>query len=124
MPSNPLDNQYTEQSPCIGCERERKDKKECALTCKKLAEYRNKGLFYPEKEGDMNINNLRAFLVEELTSLREGKSTPEIANAIVNVSGKILSTVKLEMEYRKMIGKETLGIDFIEIDEKKLLAEK
>ena len=62
----------------------------------------------------MNVNDLRIMLAEELTKLRNEQTTPASLNAIVNATGKILSTVKLEMEYGKMLGK-TPKIDFIKI---------
>lgn len=34
------DDDYTGRSPCIGCEREKEDKKECVLKCERLAAYR------------------------------------------------------------------------------------
>ena len=72
----------------------------------------------------MDINSLRVILAEEIDSLRKGQSTASNVNAIVNATGKILSTVKLEMEYAKIIGK-TPDIDFIKIKiGKKELAEK
>jgi len=72
----------------------------------------------------MDINSLRVILAEEIDSLRKGQSTAANVNAIVNATGKILSTVKLEMEYGKIIGK-TPDIDFIKIKTaQKKLAEK
>lgn len=72
----------------------------------------------------MDINSLRVILAEEINSLRKGQSTAANVNAIVNATGKILSTVKLEMEYSKIIGK-TPDIDFIKIKTaQKKLAEK
>ena len=66
------------------------------------------------EEKIMDINSLRVILAEEINSLRKGQSTAANVNAIVNATGKILSTVKLEMEYSKIIGK-TPDIDFIKI---------
>lgn len=37
--------------------------------------------------------------------IREGNTTAASVNAISNATGKILSTVKLEMEYYRLIGK-------------------
>ena len=72
----------------------------------------------------MDINSLRVILAEEINSLRKGQSTAANVNAIVNATGKILSTVKLEMEYSKIIGK-TPEIDFIKIKSvQKTLTEK
>lgn len=69
----------------------------------------------------MDINNLRTILSEEIDKLRAGTTTPANVNAITNATGKILSTVKIEMEYHKLLGK-TPAIDFIKISDKKLIA--
>lgn len=53
----------------------------------------------------LNLNDLRAILSDEIVKIRAGESTPATVNAVTNASGKILSTVKLEMEYFKLIGK-------------------
>lgn len=67
----------------------------------------------------MNVNNLREMLAEEIQKLREGKTTPASINALTNASGKILQSVKLEMEYAKVLG-ELPKIKFIKMkgDEK------
>jgi hypothetical protein len=53
----------------------------------------------------LNINELRNVLSEQIELLRDDKSTPAKANAITNACGKILSSIKLELEYRKATGK-------------------
>ena len=67
------------------------------------------------------VEDMRQVLSEEIDNLRTGKTTAANVNAIVNASGKILSTVKLEMEYNKLIGK-TPNIGFVK--SKKLLENK
>jgi len=64
----------------------------------------------------MNLNGLRDFLATELKKVAAGKITPATANASANIAGKILSSVKLELEYNKLCG-TTPSIDFIKIDE-------
>ena len=59
-----------------------------------------------------NVNDLRTILAEEITKIRNGETTAANVNAIVNATGKILTTVKMEIEYNKLIGK-TPTIDFI-----------
>jgi len=71
----------------------------------------------------MDINSLRTILAEEIGKLRDGETTPANVNAITNATGKILSTVKLEMEYHKLLGK-TPDIDFIKVHDKKMIANK
>jgi len=123
------DDQYTGKSPCRGCEREYEDKNECLDGCPAMAIYRDNIKLEMKLEDElkepqkMNIDKLRTILVEELEALRKGTTTPDIANAVGNVSGKIMATVKLEMEYCKMVGK-TPEIDFITIDKKKLIDKK
>lgn len=53
----------------------------------------------------MTMNDIRAVLTDEIMKIREGNTTAANVNAISNATGKILSTVKLEMEYHKLIGK-------------------
>jgi len=52
----------------------------------------------------------------EIQKIREGKTTAANVNAIVNASGKILTTIKMEIEYNKLIGK-TPNIGFINAPE-------
>jgi len=65
------------------------------------------------------VNDLRTILSEEIVKLREGTTTAASVNAIVNATGKILSTVKLEIEYNKLVGKMP-DIPFIPVSRKKL----
>lgn len=66
----------------------------------------------------MDINSLRAILAEEIQKLRDGHTNAANVNAVTNATGKILSTVKLEMEYSKMVGKAP-DIDFIKLSDNK-----
>jgi len=67
-----------------------------------------------------SVEDMRVMLSEEITKLREGNTNAANVNAIVNATGKILSTVKLEIEYNKMIG-STPNIPFIPAGQKRLL---
>ena len=58
------------------------------------------------------LNDLRQILSEEIDKIREGKTSAANVNAITNATGKILSSVKLEMEYVKLLGKVP-RLDFI-----------
>jgi hypothetical protein len=71
--------------------------------------------------GTKTISELRKILSEEIDGLRNGNTTPANVNAITNATGKILSSVKLEIEYNKMIGKKP-EIDFL--DQQKKLPDK
>jgi hypothetical protein len=59
-----------------------------------------------------SLNDLRNILSEEIEKIRDNKTTAVNANAITNAAGKILSTIKLELEYCKRIG-TTPNIDFM-----------
>ena len=63
-------------------------------------------------ESIKTINDLRDILADEIDKLRKGDTTAASVNAVTNATGKILSTVKLEMEYNKLLGK-TPDIAFI-----------
>ena len=64
-------------------------------------------------EGIKTVNDLRVILAEEIAKIRAGTTTAANVNAITNATGKILSTVKMEIEYSKLLGKTPL-IPFIE----------
>ena len=53
----------------------------------------------------LNIQSLQLVLWEAIQQVRESTTTAANCNAITNASGKILSTVKLHMEYCKLTGK-------------------
>lgn len=58
-----------------------------------------------ELKGLKEVTDLRLILADEIHKIREGKTTPANVNAITNASGKILSSIKLEMEYNKLHGR-------------------
>ena len=51
-----------------------------------------------------NIQELRDILSEEIDKVRKGESSAAQVNAVTNATGKILSSIKLQMEYAKMKG--------------------
>ncbi len=53
-----------------------------------------------------NINQMREILCEEIDNLRAKKTTAANVNAIVNATGKILTTIKMELEYSKLMGRQ------------------
>lgn len=53
-----------------------------------------------------DINELRSILCEEIDKLRDEQTTAANVNAIVNATGKVLTTVKMEMEYAKLVGRK------------------
>lgn len=60
----------------------------------------------------MNATELKSILADEIHLLRAGKRQAKDVNAIVNAAAKLLSTVRLELDYAKMIG-ATPQIPFI-----------
>lgn len=71
-----------------------------------------------KKKNTMDIEDLRAILADEITKLRNGETSPANINAITNASGKIFSSVKLEMEYAKLMGMKP-NINFIKLQAEK-----
>ena len=63
-----------------------------------------------------NMNDIRTMLSEEISKLRNKETTPSNVNAIVNATGKILSTIKMELEYAKLTNKKP-NVDFIQLQE-------
>jgi hypothetical protein len=63
-----------------------------------------------------NMNDMRAMLCEEIQNIRDGKQTAANLNAIVNATGKVLSTIKMEIEVAKLANKQP-KIGFIELGE-------
>ena len=51
------------------------------------------------------IDSLREILIDDIAALKAGNTTAANVNATTNAVGKILSTVKLEMEYYRLIGR-------------------
>lgn len=52
-----------------------------------------------------NMDDLRGIIIDQIEKLQSKESTPAVANAIFNGVGKVLSTVKLEIEYSRYIRK-------------------
>lgn len=65
-----------------------------------------------------NMNDIRRMLCEEIEKIRENKTTAANVNAITNATGKILSTIKLELEYAKLSNKKVVDNGFIQLEEK------
>lgn len=54
----------------------------------------------------LTLNDMRAILSDEIERLRSGESTPATAGAVTNAVGKILSSIKLEMDYLHAAGRK------------------
>jgi len=52
-----------------------------------------------------SIDNLCNILNEEIHNLRGGKTTPANVNAITNAVGKMIASVRLQMDYQKLLGR-------------------
>lgn len=62
------------------------------------------------------MNDVRSLLADQIEKLIDNKTTPAALNAITNATGKILSTVKMELEYAKLTnGKLRSG--FLQLEE-------
>lgn len=59
---------------------------------------------------------VRTTMAKEIDKLQNDGTTPQKVNAVVNATRTILSSVKLEMEYFKLIGK-TPNIPLMMLDE-------
>lgn len=51
-----------------------------------------------------NMNDLRQLLWAEIENLKSGKTTAAQAQVVVNAAGKIISSVRAELEYMKLTG--------------------
>ena len=63
----------------------------------------------------MNIQELREVLSNQIVKLQNDETTSGKANAVTNACGKILSSIKLEMEYYKSIGRAK-SIKFLDFE--------
>lgn len=65
----------------------------------------------------MNVKELRDDLINIYQDLRAGKIGMSEAKELANVSGKVISTAKVQMEYNKMTGNNNGKINFLQSDE-------
>ena len=64
----------------------------------------------------MNITNtheLRATLCDTIAAVRAKTITPDAAEAVSNASGKIIASLRIELEYRRQRG-EVPELEFID----------
>ena len=54
--------------------------------------------------GGYSLAQIRGILTEEIESLRAGTSSASKVNAVSNATGKILVSVRLQMEYYRLRG--------------------
>lgn len=59
----------------------------------------------PNRGQVYSLDELRVVLSDSIRDLRTSEASAANVNAISNATGKILSSVKLQMEYYRLIGK-------------------
>ena len=64
---------------------------------------------------EMSVNSIREILWDEIHALRNDETSAANLSAITNASGKILSTVALQMKYAQMTGKKP-DIDMLSLE--------
>lgn len=52
-----------------------------------------------------NTDQIRETIIEEIQLIKKGESNPARANAIANLIGKLLSSVKLDIEVHKYVAR-------------------
>lgn len=52
-----------------------------------------------------DVPSLRNILFQQIDDLRTGKVEPKLANSINSTASKIISTLRVELAYRTLIGK-------------------
>lgn len=57
------------------------------------------------KGEQLSLDELRTILSDEIRKIQGGETSAASVNAISNATGKILSSVKLQMEYYRLVGK-------------------
>lgn len=65
----------------------------------------------------LTLGAIRDLLWEEMHSLRAGDTSAANVSALTNASGKILSTVALELKYAQLTG-QTPNVSMLRIGEK------
>jgi hypothetical protein len=53
----------------------------------------------------MTLADLQGILWEQISKLESDETTPAKANAVSNATGKILASVRLQMDYSRLSGK-------------------
>lgn len=64
----------------------------------------------------LNLNDIREVLSAEIAKLQSGETTAANLNALSNATGKLLGTVKLEMEFYKLTGKPMPAIPMLAVN--------
>jgi hypothetical protein len=59
----------------------------------------------PRQMKPLSIHEIQVILADEIARLRAGETTAAKATAVANMTGKIMSSVRLELEYARLSGK-------------------
>jgi hypothetical protein len=68
-----------------------------------------------ERGSLMSMTDIRIVLSDQIRDLAAQTTSPANANAVTNAVGKMLSSLKLEMEYRRQMNR-TGGIPLLEAE--------
>lgn len=52
----------------------------------------------------MNVEKMQSMLAAQMEKLHAGKGDPKHVNAMCNAAGKFIGSVRLQLEYARMIG--------------------
>lgn len=77
-----------------------------------------------QKKPIENTENIREVLTDEINAIRLGKSNPARGNAVANLIGKMLQSVKLDIEVHRYVSsgkKDIKGLNTPLIDTAKRL---
>lgn len=61
----------------------------------------------------MSLVEMQAVLSDQIRKVDQGETTPAKANAIANLTGKILAGVRLQMDYHRLSGKPLPEIELL-----------
>ncbi|MCZ2339243.1 MAG: hypothetical protein LC127_13840 [Chitinophagales bacterium] len=64
-----------------------------------------------------NVKELRDELINSFNDLKSGKIKAKDAKELTNISGKILMSAKIELDYNKYLDRKEV-IDFLEVNKK------
>jgi hypothetical protein len=67
---------------------------------------KNEGTKKELAQEKLSIHSIRSILWDEIHSLRTGETSAANVSAITNATGKILSTVALQMKYAQLTGQK------------------
>ena len=65
----------------------------------------------------MNIKELRDEMIKSFNDLKSGKIKAKDAKELTNISGKILMSAKIELDYNKYLDRKEI-IEFLEVKKK------